>query len=192
MKNAEGNLYEAVIYEKMISLSEQPAFIGSIVRKGADVPYRFISIKDKFEGMFYAKDGRIVARGMGQDLAEFDLLLKDNKGKIAFVEIMNSSNNLKIDKEIAYKKNLLGALFKQEDAPLLLVSSKDITHKKTIIALLKNPNNKFVQTAPFNGIATAGNINSQKTNTDRNNLIYVTDLKLFNINYLTVHNELKK
>jgi len=56
--------------------------------------------------------------GNGQDLAEFDLLLRDADGNLAFAEIVTSPTDMKeFEAEIRFKKRLIGFVYGQAQVP---------------------------------------------------------------------------
>ncbi len=112
-------------------------------------------------GFFYSRNGDITIRGNGQDLAEFDLLLVDNDNRIAFGEVVTSPSDLKeFEKEIEYKKRLLGYLFAQPIVPFLLISSFDISHFSVVRRLMKSRDNINIQTISCEQIKAMVNRNS--------------------------------
>lgn len=142
MRTAEGRWYEAIIYEMFLDLSLESDEIGGIVSKGADAPRSGRNVRLGQNGFFYSRSGDITIRGNGQDLAEFDFLLMDPDGKLAFGEVVTSPSDLKeFEKEVAYKKRLLGYLFDQQVVPFLLISSFDISNYSVVKRLMRSPEN---------------------------------------------------
>jgi hypothetical protein len=130
MRTAEGRWYESIIYEMFLAMAPESDQIRHLVLKGDDVPHRNRQrIRLGQNGLFYSRCGDITVRGNGQDLAEFDLLLFDDNDQVAFAEVVTSASDMKeFEKEIAYKRTLLGYLFDQKTVPFLLVSSFDVTN----------------------------------------------------------------
>ncbi len=149
MRTAEGRWFEASIYEMLLDfISSQENGLSGIVLKGADAPRSKRSARLGQNGFFYSRGGDITIRGNGQDLAEFDFLLLDKRGDIVFGEVVTSPSDLKeFEKEIEYKKILLGYLFDQKIVPFLLVSSFDISHYSVVKRLMKAPENVNIHTA---------------------------------------------
>jgi hypothetical protein len=147
MRTAEGRWYEAIIYEMFLNIAETTDEIRSVALKGADAPKGLRSVRLGQNGFFYSRNGDITIRGNGQDLAEFDFVLLDKNGSIAFGEVVTSPSDLKeFEREIEYKKRLLGYLFRQEHVPFLLVSSFDISHYSVVRRLMKSKDNINVTT----------------------------------------------
>jgi hypothetical protein len=149
MRTAEGRWYEAIIYEMFRSMAHETDEIGQLALKGMDVPRQARQkIKLGQNGLFYSRCGDITVRGNGQDLAEFDLLLIDRNDQVTFAEVVTSASDMKeFEKEIAYKRALLGYLFDQPQVPFLLVSSFDVTNYVVGRRLLKTPKTVNIQTA---------------------------------------------
>ncbi|HON81692.1 MAG TPA: hypothetical protein PLN56_05860 [Methanoregulaceae archaeon] len=149
MRTAEGRWYEALIYEMFRSMASETDGIRQLALKGMDVPRQARQkIRLGQNGLFYSRCGDITVRGNGQDLAEFDLLFIDCHDQVAFAEVVTSASDMKeFEKEIAYKRRLLGYLFDQEDVSFLLVSSFDVTNYVVGRRLLKTPKTVYIQTS---------------------------------------------
>ncbi len=149
MRTAEGRWYEAIIYEMFRAMAAETDQIRQLALKGTDVPRQARQkIRLGQNGLFYSRCGDITVRGNGQDLAEFDLLLIDNHDQVTFAEVVTSASDMKeFEKEIAYKRTLLGYLFDQKQVPFLLVSSFDVTNYVVGRRLLKTPKTVNIQTA---------------------------------------------
>ena len=109
--SAEGEWYEVIIYEKLLQLACTSKDY-SIIGKGADVHSRDRE-KPRIgqDGLCYDTAGAIVARGNGQDLSEFDILLTKRHHEYAFLEIKNSANFPRdMDLTLEYKKRLLSLI----------------------------------------------------------------------------------
>ena len=147
MRTAEGRWFEAIVYEMFLDAAETTDEIGGVAVKGADAPRGIRNIHLGQNGFFYSRNGDITIRGNGQDLAEFDLLLVDHSNRIAFGEVVTSPSDLKeFEKEVEYKKRLLGYLFAQPSVPFLLISSFDISHFSVVRRLMKSRDNINIQT----------------------------------------------
>ena len=149
MRTAEGRWYEAIIYEMFRTMSLETDEIQQFALKGMDVPRQARQkIRLGQNGLFYSRCGDITVRGNGQDLAEFDLLLIDNNDQVTFAEVVTSASDMKeFEKEIAYKRALLGYMFDQRQVPFLLISSFDVTNYIVGRRLLKTPKTVNIQTA---------------------------------------------
>lgn len=149
MKTAEGRWFEGVIYERMLRLVQRTDLVGGIARKGADAPPVGQNAALGQNGLFYSNIGDIKIRGNGQDLAEFDLLLKDRDGNIAFAEIVTSPTDMKeFEAEIRFKKRLIGFIYGQAQVPFLLYSSVDVSRHPIVKRIMKEPDNGLVVTGP--------------------------------------------
>jgi hypothetical protein len=147
MRTAEGRWYEAIIYEMFLEISHSSDRIGKIAAKGADAPRGRRNIRLGQNGIYYSRCGDITVRGNGQDLAEFDLLLLGQDDSVIFGEVVTSPSDMKeFEKEIAYKKQLLGYLFDQDSVNFLLISSFDISNYSVGRRLLKSDENIHVRT----------------------------------------------
>ena len=147
MRTAEGRWYEAMIYERFLDIAFQSDAIQAMALKGADAPRKRRAITLGQNGIFYSRLGDITVRGNGQDLAEFDLLMVDGDGQVAFGEVVTSPSDMKeFEIEIQYKKRLLGYLFDQKSVPFLLVSSFDISQYSVVRRLMKEPANINIHT----------------------------------------------
>ena len=149
MRTAEGRWYEAIIYEMFHSMAAETDEIRQLALKGTDVPRQARQkIRLGQNGLFYSRCGDITVRGNGQDLAEFDLLLLDSHDQVTFAEVVTSASDMKeFEKEIAYKRTLLGYLFDQKQVPFLLISSFDVTNYVVGRRLIKTPKTVNIQTA---------------------------------------------
>lgn len=149
MRTAEGRWYEAIMYETFRDLSLETDTIHRVAMKGADAPRGRRNFRLGQNGFFYSRLGDITIRGNGQDLAEFDLLFFDADGHVAFSEIVTSGSDMKeFEKEIDYKKKLLGYLFNQQEVPFLLISSFDVRNYSVGKRLLKSRDNVNIRTIP--------------------------------------------
>ncbi|MHC1626476.1 MAG: hypothetical protein ACXQTN_03940 [Methanoculleaceae archaeon] len=147
MRAAEGRWFEAIVYEQVCECARKTESIAGVVMRGADAPHRIGHPRPGQNGLFYSKNGDIVIRGNGQDLAELDLLLVDPGGRVAFGEIITSSGDMKeFEAEIAYKKTLIGYLFGQPNVPFILISSVDVSRGKIVRSLCTEPDNALVVT----------------------------------------------
>jgi hypothetical protein len=147
MRTAEGRWYEAIIYEMFLEISENSDRIGRIAAKGADAPRGRRNIRLGQNGIYYSRCGDITIRGNGQDLAEFDLLMTDLDDNVIFGEVVTSPSDMKeFEKEIEYKKKLIGYLFEQKKVNFLLISSFDITNYSVGRRLLKSDENIYIHT----------------------------------------------
>jgi hypothetical protein len=149
MRTAEGRWYEAIIYEMFLSMAVDSDQIQQLALKGVDVPHPSRQkIKLGQNGLFYSRCGDITIRGNGQDLAEFDLLLIDRNNRVTFAEVVTSASDMKeFEKEVAYKRTLLGYLFNQPEVPFILISSFDVTNYVVGRRLIKTPRTINIQTA---------------------------------------------
>ena len=149
MKTAEGRWFEGVCYERMLRLVERTDLIGGIARKGADAPFVGQNAALGQNGLFYSNIGDIKIRGNGQDLAEFDLLLRDRDGNLAFAEIVTSPTDMKeFEIEIQFKKRLIGFIFGQAHVPFLLYSSVDVSKHPIVKRIMKEPENALILAGP--------------------------------------------
>ncbi len=149
MRTAEGRWYEAIAYEMFAELTARTDVIKYMALKGADAPCGRKNIQLGQNGLYYSRCGDITIRGNGQDLAEFDLLMVDGQDRVAFAEVVTSASDMKeFEKEIEYKKRLLGYLFDQQSVPFMLVSSFDVSNYSVGKRLMKAPDNINIKTAP--------------------------------------------
>ncbi|HUU76436.1 MAG TPA: hypothetical protein VMW63_10190 [Methanoregulaceae archaeon] len=147
MRTAEGRWFENIIYELFVEMAMDTDHIQYMALKGADAPRGGRRVRLGQNGLFYSRCGDITVRGNGQDLAEFDLLLVDGDKQVVFGEVVTSASDIKeFEKEIEYKKRLLGYLFDQDDVTFLLISSFDITNYAAARRILKSPSNLNIQT----------------------------------------------
>jgi hypothetical protein len=191
---AFGQLYEAAIYERLLELIGQNREY-SIVSKGDDV-WRKNRTRSRLgqDGLFYDVTGAIVARGNGQDIAEFDTLVLSNTS-VALVEVKTSKKNLEeLDLDIAYKRRLLEVLLSRQ-VVLVLVSCLEIGDEPVIGRVMNMPSSFLVITAPINGLRRF--INSE----DVSNLLHpgygsrstsLSKLETKKINYLPLHDQLRE
>lgn len=144
---AIGELYEAIIYEKLLQLTSIDNDYA-VVGKWDDVPWRS-RVRPCLgqDGLYYDRSGAIVARGNGQDLSEFDLLLTNLHNEYAFLEIKNSPRFLKeFDLKLEYKRRLLSYLFSKPVQCGVVVSSLKISKKPVIKRITATPGNFLVVT----------------------------------------------
>lgn len=148
MRTAEGRWFEAIVYEMFLDIAKKSNTIKYVAMKGADAPGRRENVRIGQNGLFYSKYGDITIRGNGQDLAEFDFLLVDSGGHVAFGEVITSPSDLKeFEVEIAYKKKLLGYLYGQTITPFILVSSIDLSNYSVVKRLSKDKTNAIIHTS---------------------------------------------
>jgi hypothetical protein len=191
-QRALGQLYEAVIYERLVELSKQNTDC-SVVMKGADVRWNYRT-RSKLgqDGLFYDENGSIVARGNGQDLAEFDFLAKNFKSEMAYAEVKTSGANLKeFDLAVAYKRRLLEFLFSTA-IQFVLLSCTEIGSQPVVKRIMNTPCSFLVVTAPLDELEAAlkqGDVSdSDLSSNDMNRSTMLSDLKVNRIHYLRVHN----
>jgi hypothetical protein len=148
MRTAEGRWFEAIIYEMFLDISTKSDRIRYLARKGADAPKSHEPAKIGQNGIFYSKNGDIVIRGNGQDLAEFDLLLVTSDNEVAFAEVVTSPSDLKEFEQVFLIPDLLlGYLYNQKNTPFLLVSSFDLSNYSVIKRLAKDRTNAIIHTS---------------------------------------------
>ncbi len=169
MRTAEGRWYEAIMYEMFLGIASESDQIRYLAKKGNDVPHRSRQrIKLGQNGLFYSRCGDITVRGNGQDLAEFDLLLFDRQDQVAFAEVVTSASDMKeFEKEIEYKRRLLGYLFDQQNVPFLLISSFDVTNYVVGRRLLSNRATTNIQTSSCEELKSAFRPESLKSGWQR-------------------------
>jgi len=192
---AIGQWYEAVIYERLLELARRDTGYA-VVGKWADVPWRMrIASKLGQDGLYYDETGAIVARGNGQDLAEFDFIVRSGKSEIAFAEITNSKNNLEeFDGEIRYKKRLLSSLL-GIPVQFILVSRFDVVNKPAIKRILSESGNFYVVT---NGLDEAQSnlrpeiVCGKSAKTGGFSTMLLSDFNASKINYLENHDSCRE
>jgi hypothetical protein len=197
MRTAEGRWFEAIVYEMFLDISQKSSRIKYLARKGADAPRAGTNARLGQNGIFYSRYGDITFRGNGQDLAEFDLLLVDDKDHVAFGEVVTSPADLKeFEVEIAFKKRLLGYLYGQEHVPFILVSSFDISNYSVVKRLAKDPDNAIIHTSSCEQIKSLVKhyrpriLYTKPTNHPK--LIQATDIPLKHpIDYRKCHDEFR-
>jgi hypothetical protein len=142
------------------------------------------------DGLYYDESGAIVARGNGQDLGEFDLLLTSGQREIAFAEVKNSSSNLKeFDTLIDYKKRLLNSLFSQP-VQFVLISSIDLSKEPAIQRIASTSRNFFVVTGGIDELHAGIKLEMFCRSLHRKNGFRPTLLSTLDttkINYLELH-----
>jgi hypothetical protein len=147
---AEGYWYEALIYEKIKTLSKNCDLIQGIIRKGADVSLKTIKQSRCKNGIQYDFNSSIVLKGNEQELAEIDMLIVDSKSQLYVIEITTSDLNLKeFDKEIIYKRELLLKVTNYNKINFIIISSLNLLSRKPIIALSKMSDIYFINTGPY-------------------------------------------
>jgi hypothetical protein len=193
---AFGQLYEAVIYERVLELTRQNQnFI--LVKKGGDAwSKNRIHSKLGQNGLFYDENGAIVARGNGQDLAEFDLLVMDKQGEIAFAEVKTSGNNLKeLDKVIDYKKRLLEYFF-SKPTQFVLISCVELGNRPVVKRIMSKTSTFLTVTAALDELRTKLMFNDLSSlnllQNHANGSVMLSTLKTRKINYLHLHNQCRK
>jgi hypothetical protein len=196
-KRAIGKLFEAIVYESIRELIKNKMQY-SLVAKGADVPQcNQTNPSIGQDGLFYTdKTGDIVARGNGQDLAEFDCLLFDQRGEIVFVESKSAIKFLgELEEKITYKKQLLRYLFSR-NPQFILVSSWNIKNDPNVMRTLRGSDSFFAHTPWFNEINSflkqKGPFEQPAASTYEGNLIQITDINTQGIDYSGVHDVCRK
>lgn len=150
---ALGRLFEAIIYEQIVELSNRTNRIKWVIRKGDDISTTLR--KNKREGFSYDKKGDIIINGCGKELGEMDIVLMDNKNQLSFIEINTSIQNLgDFDKEVAYKKKLIGMLSSKTEVPFLFITSADVRNHKAIQNLLGMSQTQYSQIGWFDKISS--------------------------------------
>lgn len=191
-QNAVGQLYEAIIYERVLDLTR--ADIGyALIKKGNDVWWRNRA-RPKLgqDGLFYDHNGATVVRGNGQDLGEFDLLLTNLQGEIAFAEVIISGNNIReLEDEVEYKRRLLKHLF-SERVEFVLITCSEIQNKIVV---------KRIASKPRSYLAITGGLDELLSNLKREDIskptpnpshgsrsVLLSSLKQNEIKYSELHN----
>lgn len=131
MRSAEGRWFEMISYELFLDLAGKTPAIKEVILKGADVRGKKEIPALGQDGFYYSRNGDITIRGNGQDLAEFDLLLRKRDGSLVFVEVVTSPSDLKdFMQEIYYKKQMIRYLFNQKAVTFILITSFPLTNYK--------------------------------------------------------------
>lgn len=192
--SAIGKLYEYVLYEKLSELSVRHPCLN-LIGKGADAPSKLKKApKLKQDGLYYDLSGDVVARGNGQDLAEFDMILT-NMNEIVFVEVKTSkvvSNDF--NRLIRYKKRLLSHMFNQPIS-FLLFSSFDIKHNPSIISTIDTKNDLFVKTFTREDLCKLiknVNITTHFSLEEKSPNPLLSDFDVTTFDYKKIHNSCRK
>ncbi len=145
---AIGYLYEYLIYDKIVELSQDSKVVNWIVRKGADVDQGLNGPASKLgQNGFYYDAGGLYLRGNGQDLAEFDILIECSGSGIAPVETFATKINLEGRlRQAEYKKNALQKVFAQPQVNCILISGLDLQNNGPVRAFLAKEGNHLVRT----------------------------------------------
>ncbi len=193
-RNATGYWYEAAIYESLL----KSAFSDhnyKVIAKWADVPkWKRRSPKLGQNGLFYDESGALVARGNGQDLGEFDLLIANGK-ETAFVEAFTSDFKLgKIVQEIDYKRRLMKALF-SNNVQSVLISCLNLRNKTSLATFRDERSNFLVVTGGLKEFLL--NLKPQDVfKFSPINIFFkqqlLSNLETVRINYLDLHNKLRE
>jgi hypothetical protein len=193
---AFGQLYEAVIYEHLLELTKiNPNCI--VVKKGCDICAKNRALSKLGQnGLFYDYAGSIVARGNGQDLAEFDFLVTNKQNEIVFGEVKTSSNNLEeFDQVIAYKRRILGFLF-SKPIQFALISCVNMSNKRVIKRITGKPLTSLTVTAKLDehrkNITPEDIFNLNKRPHNRHQSVLLSTLKPRKFNYLHLHNQCRE
>jgi len=194
MRTAEGYWFEYLIYEQLLKIAGETDSIKYIVAKGADIKHKKIKNQMGTNGVYSADKGDIRVRGNGQDLAEVDLLLFDNKDRVVFCEIVTSPSDLKdLEEEIIYKKKLFGYLFSQEHVGFILFSSVEIGNTQTVRRLKADPDNAYICTSDCETMKRCLNnlriMNLPVQPTVHPKLIKSEDLRTTPFDYKKLHDE---
>jgi len=194
---AIGEWYEAIIYEKLLQLSRTDNDY-SVVGKGGDVPWRN-RVKPRLgqNGLFYDMTGSIVARGNGQDLSEFDLLLTKLHNEYAFLEIKNSSHFLKdFNLNLKYKKRLLSYLLSKPVQCGIVVSSTKIGNKSVIKRITATTDSFLIITDEMDELASSVNPEDLHGRHNRRNVGFrpmrLSKIAITGYNYRRLHNAYRK
>jgi len=196
-RNAEGHLYEALMYEELLCIAEENDLINKIIRTSYDVSRKQPKPKLGQNGFYYDPNGSIVIRGNGQDLAEIDIVLIDSNSNLIFIEVVISRKNLsEFEKEISFKKNLLKELTGQHNISFLIISSVDLSNLPSIRRHLRTPDNYYVCSTSVEKIKSMLNstevINYPRKKSNFSKLIDVEELNVNkSFNYKKVHDNLK-
>ncbi len=188
---AKGMLYEALLYELAREGTLHPS-VKTVVRKFSDVPktLRTQALLGQ-NGLFYDNDGRIVARGNGTDLGEFDLLFLDRENHVNFAEIKSSGNNLMdFDREIAYKRKILDYHFCQSHTHCLVFCPSNVScHLSHVVS--SDPYMTLVETQEMDlKVLQKSSQPLEPSNT--NESICLTELSQRTFHYNRIHDELRE
>ncbi|MDG6999753.1 MAG: hypothetical protein JRN15_11625 [Nitrososphaerota archaeon] len=151
-RNAEGYLFEAIVYEMIVELACRTDAISQVVRKGIDVPQsrRTGKPKPEHDGPYYNAKGELIIRLGGIDLAELDIAFVDKMGHLVFCEVKTSFKNMKnFDKKASYNKQLFNTLFGNKTR-YLLVSSVNIENITQVQNIISVPGNYYAYANWFN------------------------------------------
>jgi len=191
-----GKLYESVVYERLLELTNCDARY-SVLRKGADIwPRNRTSPKLGQDGLFYDETGAIVARGNGQDLAEFDILVMNSQNEICYVEVKTSKSYLdELDLDVAYKRRLLEYLF-SKPIQFVLLSCVEIRNKPAVKRTMNTPSSLLVTTAPIDSllkvVGTKGTSGIDLRQDIRPRPLLLWKLNVRKFNYFELHEQCRE
>lgn len=149
--NAIGYLYESIVYEIIVRITQESDEFSRFILRRGDVPGKFLAIRPSLgqNGFFYSSSGELTVRGDGIDLGEIDSMLFDRQRNVLCAEAMVSKNNLGgLVKEIRYKKHLLSLLF-ERTSEFVIASPEDVAHTSAGRQLTQEGGCYFARTAPF-------------------------------------------
>lgn len=111
---AIGEFYESLAYEMTLEFASINDDVRFVVAKGTDVSRhsRMYENHEESDGLSYENGAKIVIRGDGRTLGEYDLILFDRLGDIVYCEVKKNKMGFRRPKyKIQYKKKLLENLF---------------------------------------------------------------------------------
>src|SRR5712692_9654537 len=151
---AAGYLYEYVIYERIVSLAKETSLVKAIVRKSRDVQLEHSGPPSRLgQNGFYYSHGDLYLRGNGQDLAEFDLLVLSQEGRVTPIEVIASKLRLEeLSQESEYKRAVVSFLFQQAHVDFVLISCLNFGNNPHVKEFLANTSNHVLQTPPIDNI----------------------------------------
>lgn len=142
---AFGEFYELLAYEITVAFGAENDDVRYVVSKGQDAlkqtgKYRIDDVND---GLFYENRTKMVVRGDGRTIGEYDLILFDKFGDILYCEVKkNKMGFRKPIYKIQYKKKILEELFGCR-VDLLLVYAEEPSNIKENSEIVKGTGGDF-------------------------------------------------
>jgi hypothetical protein len=196
-RNALGEYYEAYVYEALIDYMKNETRRINICAKGPDVRKTEQNEDVRSQnGLFHDERGRLLFKGSGIDLAEFDLIFSSD-GSIGFAEIKISSQNFKeFERKMLFKANLLKETFGIVPQ-CFIISNVDISSKKEVRRLLSKADCTVIKTSSLEAMLSPLSLDKIKTyQRNKANEPFVIGIDQIkrnsNFNYLDTHNTMRK
>lgn len=136
--HTKGRWYEYIIYEAIVNIAKKTNGL-KVARKGRDMLFTWDKTDRPENGLHYNPTGDFVIWKDMICLAEYDIIIANEKGDIGFIETCISKERVRdLRDKIPHKRELLKEYIGQDEIPFMLVTPFDASNLLVTRKILEN------------------------------------------------------